>query len=38
MDPSSSKKRTKEEAKLDKKPIAMKYQYQGNTLASKLKY
>lgn len=36
MDPFTSKKRTKEEAKLDKKPIIMKYQYQGKTLASKL--
>lgn len=36
MDPSPSKKKTKEEVKLDKKLITMKYQYQGQTLASKL--
>lgn len=36
MDPSPSKKKTKEEVKLDKKLVTMKYQYQGQTLASKM--
>lgn len=37
MYPSANKKSTKEEDKIDKKPIIMKYQYQGKTLASKFK-
>ncbi|XP_059073321.1 uncharacterized protein LOC131874098 [Cryptomeria japonica] len=36
MDPSLIKRRTKEEAKLDKKTTTMKYQYEGHNLASKL--